>query len=510
MKLKTLLERVEIQKRIGSIDEELDIPHISNDSREIGEGDIFVAMKGVLVDGHDYIEEAIKRGAALIVCDHEVSIDVPQIVVENPRMALADLACAFYGDPSKEMKVYGVTATNGKTSTAYMMRDIFKAAGFEVGVIGTVEVQYKDVSIPSILTTPESIHLQKHLRNMADSGVEVVVMEVSSSAQELYRSRGIDYDIVSFNNISVEHLEQHGTFENYFRFKSRLIRHADKETAVILNIDAPLIENLKDKTEGQVFTAGAEKDALIGVSDIDISSGFPKFIYSVKDDHKAGKWSLKKLDLPIELQVTGFHTVLNAMVAISFGLLVGVEPSIIQKALYNFRGVERRFELIYNKEYMIIDDHYANVKNIAVTLETLCRMDYKNLHLLYAIRGGRGAELNRENAEETVKWMPKLLLKDFIATKSVEVVSSKDVVTDKELEAFLSEMEKAGHSVPVIDSLKEAIDAILPKVEPGDVLLLAGCQGMDHAAKYIWQMLADSSSGDERAHWLKKIDERIC
>lgn len=510
MKLNTLLERVEIKNKIGQINGDLNISNITNDSREVGEEDIFVAMKGVLVDGHDYIEEAKKKGAALVVCDHEVEVDIPQVIVENPRKALADLACAFYGDPSKEMKVYGVTATNGKTSTAYMLRDIFKAAGYEVGVIGTVEVQYKDVSIPSILTTPESIHLQKHLRNMADSGVEVVVMEVSSSAQELYRSRGIDYDIVSFNNISVEHLEQHGTFENYFHFKSRLIRHAHKETAVILNIDAPLIDDLKDKTEGQVFTAGVEKDALIGVSNIDISSGFPKFTYQVKENRECGKWSIRKLELPIEMQVTGFHTVLNAMMAISFGLLAGVEPSTIQKALFNFKGVERRFELIYNKEYMIIDDHYANVKNISVTLETLCRMEYKNLHLLYAIRGGRGAELNRENAEETVKWMPKLPLKDFIATKSIEVVSSKDEVTDKELEAFLKEMERAGHTVPVIDSLKEAIDTILPKVEPGDVLLLAGCQGMDHAAKYIWQMLADASSGEERAEWLRKIDERIC
>lgn len=510
MKLKTLLERVEIKNKIGKIEEEAEIPRISNDSREIGKGDIFVAMKGVLVDGHDYIEEAKKRGAALVVCDHNVDTDIPQIIVDHPRKALADLACAFYGDPSKEMKVYAVTATNGKTSTAYMLRDIFKSAGYEVGVIGTVEVQYKDVSIPSILTTPESIHLQKHLRDMVDSGVEVVVMEVSSSAQELYRSRGIDYDIVSFNNISVEHLEQHGTFENYFHFKSRLIRHADEKTAVILNIDAPLIDDLQDKTEGQVFTAGVEKEALIGVSNIDISSGFPKFTYTVKEDRKAGNWSLKKSEFPIELQVTGFHTVLNAMMAISFGLLAGVAPSTIQKALYQFKGVERRFELIYNKEYMIIDDHYANVKNIAVTLETLCRMKYKNLHLLYAIRGGRGAELNRENAEETIKWMPKLPLKNFIATKSVEVVSSKDEVTDEELNAFLTEMEKAGHTVPVIDSLKEAIDAILPKVEPGDVLLLAGCQGMDHAAKYIWQMLADESSGDERESWLKKIDERIC
>ena len=163
MKLKTLLERVEIKNKIGKIEEEAEIPRISNDSREIGKGDIFVAMKGVLVDGHDYIEEAKKRGAALVVCDHNVDTDIPQIIVDNPRKALADLACAFYGDPSKEMKVYGVTATNGKTSTAYMLRDIFKSAGYEVGVIGTVEVQYKDVSIPSILTTPESIHLQKHL-----------------------------------------------------------------------------------------------------------------------------------------------------------------------------------------------------------------------------------------------------------------------------------------------------------------------------------------------------------
>ena len=510
MILKTLLDGIEILDRKGEIDENLDIPHIANDSREIGQGDIFVAMKGVLVDGHDYIQKAKANGAVLAVVDHLTDDDIPQIVVENPRKALADLACIFYNHPSKELKVFGVTATNGKTSTAYMIRDIFKAAGYEVGVVGTVEVQYKDVSIPSILTTPESIHLQKHLRDMVDAGIEVVVMEVSSSAQELYRSRGIDYDIVSFNNISEEHLEQHGTFENYFHFKSRLIRHADEKTAVLLNIDAPLIEGLIDKTKGDVLTAGIEKDASIDIEDIDLSTGFAKFNYVVKKAHHSSRWNLEPVVLPIELEVAGYHSVLNAMIAITYGLLEGVDGATIQKALRNFSGVERRFELIYNKDYMILDDHFANEKNIAVTLETLCQMDYKNLHVLYAVRGGRGAALNRDNALEMVKWMDKLPLKTFYATRSEEVVSSKDVVTDSELAAFSEVMKDAGYDVPVVDDLKSAIAKVWDKVGEHDVFLLAGCQGMDHGAKYVWERLAEQSEGEEKTYWLNKIENRIC
>lgn len=510
MILKKLLDGIEILDRKGDIDVNLDIPHIVNDSREIGEGDIFVAMKGVLVDGHDYIKKAKDNGAVLAVVDHLTEDDIPQIVVENPRMALADLACTFYNHPSKELKVFGVTATNGKTSTAYMIRDIFKEAGYEVGVVGTVEVQYKDVSIPSILTTPESIHLQKHLRDMVDAGIEVVVMEVSSSAQELYRSRGIDYDIVSFNNISEEHLEQHGTFENYFHFKSRLIRHADEKTAVILNIDAPLIEGLIEKTKGDVLTAGIEKEASIGIEDIDLSTGFAKFNYVVKQAHHSSRWNLDPVVLPIELEVAGYHSVLNAMIAITYGLLEGVDGATIQKALRNFSGVERRFELIYNKEYMILDDHFANEKNIAVTLETLCQMDYKNLHVLYAVRGGRGAALNRDNALEMVKWMDKLPLKTFYATRSEEVVSSKDVVTDSELAAFSEVMKEAGYDVPVVDDLKSAIAKVWDKVGEHDVFLLAGCQGMDHGAKYVWETLAEQSEGEEKTYWLNKIENRIC
>ena len=510
MKLNTLLAGIPIAERRGQIDEDVEIRRISHDSREIETGDIFVAIEGVLADGHDYVAQAKEKGAYLAVVEKFVEADIPQVRVENTRKALADLACIYFDHPSRQMEIFGVTATNGKTSTAFMVRDIFKAAGYRVGMVGTVAVQYGDVSIPAILTTPESIHLQEHLRNMADAGIEVVVMEVSSSAQELYRSRGIEFDIVSFNNISVEHLEQHGTFENYFHYKSRLIRHADEDTAVLLNVDAPLIAALAEDTKGQVFTAAIDEEAMARIEGIDISTGFAEFTYRVARESTKGRWTLPSVEIPVHLQVAGYHSVLNAMMAMTFGLLGDVDPQTVRRAMEEFSGVERRFELIYRGDYMILDDHFANTKNIEVTLETLHAMEYKNLHILYAIRGSRGAELNRENAVETAKWMARLPLKTFYATKSVEAVSSKDVVTDAELEAFQNVMQDAGYEIPVIERLDDSIRRILPAVESGDVLLLAGCQGMDHAAKVIWQDLADRSRGEEKTYWLQKIDNRIC
>ena len=139
----------------------------------------------------------------------------------------------------------------------------------------------------------------------------------------------------------MEHLEQHGTFENYFHYKSRLIRHADEKTAVILNVDAPLIEGLIEKTNGDVFTAGIEKDASIGIEAIDLSTGFAKFNYVVRSAHHSECWSLEPMVLPIQLEVAGYHSVLNAMIAITYGLLEGVDGAVIQKAMQNFSGVER-------------------------------------------------------------------------------------------------------------------------------------------------------------------------
>lgn len=195
-------------------------------------------------------------------------------------------------------------------------------------------------------------------------------------------------------------------------------------------------------------------------------------------------------EFEIELSVPGLHSVYNAMVAIAIGLLCGIPISSIQKGLKNFGGVERRFEFIFEDDIKIIDDHFANAGNIDVTLETLKYMEYKDLHLVYAIRGERGPTVNRENAESIVKWAKTLGFTDIIATKSVSHVTSKDYVTDEETAVFEEVMADAGIQVDLYDELDDAIAQALNHAEPGDVVLLAGAQGMDYGAGIALQQIS--------------------
>ena len=208
----------------------IEINNIHFDSREIKRDGLFIAIKGQLCDGHQYIESAIKNGAIAIIVEEFSDVDILQIKVNNTRSVLADLSSEFYNNPSEELFLVGITATNGKTTTSFMTKAIFDAYHISSGIIGTVEVRYKDVIIPSILTTPESHDLQMHMRHMVEHEVTDVIMEVSSHALEMGRIRNLKYNIVTFNNISKEHIDQHGCYENYCAIKSQLITEADKET----------------------------------------------------------------------------------------------------------------------------------------------------------------------------------------------------------------------------------------------------------------------------------------
>ena len=192
---------------------------------------------------------------------------------------------------------------------------------------------------------------------------------------------------------------------------------------------------------------------------------------------------------PIELSVLGLHSVYNAMAALLCGLICGVPVPVIQRALKKFRGVERRFELIFDGDFKVIDDHFANSGNINVTLETLKFMKYRRLHMVYAIRGSRGVTVNRENAATMAKWIPRLGAKTVIATTSSSHVTEKDFVTPDEIRAFSEEMEAAGIQYELHRELTDAITAALSRIQPGDVLLLLGCQGMDYGAGICLEMI---------------------
>ena len=251
--LAELIKSIEV---IGMRNEkEVNISGISYHSKSVMEGHLFVCIHGFKADGHKYLKEAVENGAAAAVVEEfQQDVPVPQYLVKNSRSALAQLSAEYYRNPSKELKMIGITATNGKTTTSFMTNAILKNNGFNTGLIGTVAVKYGDTLIPSELTTPESLDLQHHLRQMADCSVTHVVMEVSSVALDMHRVDKVDYDIVTLNNISREHIDLHGSFDEYVRAKSALIRNAGENSMAVLNLDCPRAASLAGETKAQVIT----------------------------------------------------------------------------------------------------------------------------------------------------------------------------------------------------------------------------------------------------------------
>lgn len=490
----------------------LQIAGVSYHSGKTKKDDIFVCIKGYKTDGHSYIDLAIKNGAVAVIVEViNPEVEIPQILVEDSRKALAIISSNFYNNPSKKMKIIGITATNGKTTTAYMTNHIFETFGLSTGIIGTVSVKYKDKEIPSYLTTPESLDLQGYLRDMHDENIDVVTMEVSSSALDLKRVYGVDFDIVTFNNISREHIDLHGSFEEYFKAKSSLITNAKEGSWAILNLDCPYSSSLQEKTKANVLTFSVEKDeGHFCCKNLDLSSGRGKFVLDIRKPFTVGDYTYEKSEYEVSLSVPGYHSVYNAMVAIGVGLLSGIPIETIKESFTTFVGVERRFEFIYEKDFKIIDDHFANSGNIDVTLETLDYMDYKNLELVYAIRGSRGPIVNKENAESIVKWSKKLGLNHIIATKSISHTTEKDKVLDEEVQVFKEVLDNAGLSYTIYDELDEAIDNSLSNAGEGDVILLAGCQGMDYGANLALNLLHEKNPKLDKDELFLPLKDRVC
>lgn len=486
-----LKKMIKIEQSINDLMDDDSFGGIAYHSNNVQKGDLFFCIKGYKTDGHKYLPMAMEKGAkAAIVEEFSYDIKLPQYKVIDARKALAKASAAYFQNPSEKMKIIGITATNGKTTTSFFTDAILKGNGFETGVIGTVAVMYGEELYPSKLTTPESYELQKYLFDMQNYGVSHVTMEVSSSAMELSRAEHVDFDIVILNNISREHIDLHEGFENYYNAKAGLIRKAKEGSFAVLNLDDSYSARLEWETKAKVVTYSVEKQAgNLSVSNLDLSSGRAKFTVNINENFTGFNKTIKKQSFPIELSVPGYHSVYNGMAAIAVGLIFGIDIEVIQQALYSFKGVERRFEFIFEKDFKIIDDHFANSGNIDVTLGTLEFMDFKELKMVYAIRGGRGPVVNRENAETILKWAPKIGITNIIATYSRSHVDEKDIVTDEEIGVFVETMANSGINIELYEELPDAIALALSRAKEGDLILLAGCQGMDFGAKIALEQI---------------------
>lgn len=473
-------------------------------SKKVIPGSLFVCIKGYQVDGHQFLPAAKAAGAVVAVVEEFQPVDIPQIKVADSRIALALLGNQFYNEPSKDLKLIGITATNGKTTTSFMMNAILEAHQLKTGLLGTVVIKIDQETEPAVLTTPESLDLHHYFRKMVDQGVTHATMEVSSSALELNRTAAADFDIVALNNISREHIDNHGSFESYYNFKADLIRHVKPDGLAILNLDDDYSKDLIEQTQASVLTYGVnDASGHVSVSDLDLSTGKAKFTVHMRD------MEYEQDQFTVELSIPGYHCVYNSLVAITIALSLHLPIETIQKGLKDFKGIERRFECIFEEDFKIYDDHFANAGNIDVTLATLTMMDYQQLHLVYAIRGSRGVTVNRENAETIVKWAKELNLTHITATKSVSHVIWKDVVTDEEEEVFMSVMAASGITVSLHDELPDAISEALTQVKKDDVLLLAGCQGMDYGCNIVLDALHELRPELSKEWLYKPLETRV-
>src|SRR5438874_2327898 len=256
MQLKTLLVAIPVREVIGALDRTVE--SIAYDSRRVQRNGLFVALRGEKIDGHEFIGQAIEKGASVIVAEREQRDPrVTCLVVESTRTALAGLSAAFYGHPARRLKLAAVTGTNGKTTTTFLIKHICERAGLRCGLIGTVRYEIGERILPSIRTTPQSLDLQELLAQIANAGCKAAAMEVSSHALAQDRVRGLEWNVAVFTNLTQDHLDFHQTMESYFDSKAKLFtalatqRQKRKPTAIV-NIDDRYGEQLLDKIDKRV------------------------------------------------------------------------------------------------------------------------------------------------------------------------------------------------------------------------------------------------------------------
>jgi UDP-N-acetylmuramoyl-L-alanyl-D-glutamate--2,6-diaminopimelate ligase len=364
MHLKKLIENINIKNLTGRTD--VEISQINYDSRKIGKGDLFVAVKGYAQDGHDFIGDAVSRGAAAVLSDLAPDTVIQKLTgkpnqmpvllqVSDSRKALSRLAVAFYRSPFHNMNMIGITGTNGKTTTSYLLESILLAAGRKPGVIGTVNHRIGNSVLKSSVTTPESLDLMKILREMADHDATDVVMEVSSHALDQGRVTDCPFRTVLFTNISRDHLDYHQSMDAYFEAKSLLFanlidKHPEGPVSAIINIDDPRGADLVAMTAAEIITYGLNDSCDVRAKDVNVS----------RTGLRAGLISKKLGEIDIRSSLIGNFDIYNIMAAASTAITLGVDLETIASGILNMKGVPGRMELVPNTRSLTIVVDYAH------------------------------------------------------------------------------------------------------------------------------------------------------
>ena len=451
MKLKELLKNVDVLEVAADLD--VKVQDVTYDSRRVTPGDLFVAVSGFHSDGNRFIPMAMAKGAVAVVTATRPAGDVPYVLVESDRLAMAQLACSFYGHPAKDMTMIGITGTNGKTSVTLLLKHVLETClGAKVGLIGTVENRIGDVVIPTERTTPESVELQGLFARMRHAGCTHVVMEVSSHALTLERVGGVRFDIGAFTNLTEDHLDFHKTMEAYGEAKSELFRRCDK---CVLNADDPWYPRMKNAAVGHVLPTSASVCGGLYAKDAVLKAGGVEFTAVLGDQEVA-----------VKLGIPGAFTVYNALTVLGVAIQAGIALEDAAAALATASGVKGRVEVVPTpgKDYTVLID-YAHtpdgLENVLSSVKGYCK------GRLIAVFGCGG---DRDPVKRPIMGEIGARIADIavITSDNPRTEVPMDIISD-----ILAGITDRKNCV-VIENRVEAIHHAMDIAEKDDIIILAG------------------------------------
>lgn len=451
MEVKNLLKSIDYNLLCGSDD--LLVNNIQYDSRKVKEKDIFFAIEGFNVDGHKYIEKAVEKGSKVIVVQKEVETieGITYIKVENTRKALAIAAANFYDNPSKKMKVIGVTGTNGKTTSAFMLKSILEERGYKVGLIGTIANYIGNQELHTDKTTPESLELQGLFKQMVDSGVDYCVMEVSSHSLDLFRVHGIEFSEAIFTNLTQDHLDFHKTFENYFNAKAKLFKMSKNS---IVNIDDSYGRRIIDMVSNKVTTYSLEAKSDLRGENLNLHSRGIEFSLNYNNE-----------DILIKLSIPGKYNVYNALGCIGAALNEGIDIYTIKNALEKVT-VPGRCEIVTmdnNLGFDVIVDYSHTPDSLENILKNVREFTPGKLLCVFGCGG------DRDRTKRPIMGEIGTNLSDYAIITS-DNPRSED--PNSILQEIIAGVKKDNYML--IENRREAIKKAISLATKGDIIVIAG------------------------------------
>jgi UDP-N-acetylmuramoyl-L-alanyl-D-glutamate--2,6-diaminopimelate ligase len=435
------------------------ISSVEMDSREVKPGSLFICIKGYTVDGHDYVQQAIEKGAVAIIAEKPLQASVPVVLVSDTKRTMAVLADFFYQHPTQKLQLIGVTGTNGKTSTTHMIEKIIQAADKKTGLIGTIHTKIGDQIFEAKNTTPESLTLQKTFSQMNQANVDTAIMEVSSHALDLGRVHGCDFDIAVFTNLTQDHLDYHETMTEYRRVKGLLFAqlgntfHSDKRKYAILNSDDKASNEYKRSTAAHVITYGIREHSNMMAKEIKMSNSGTHFTLLLGNE-----------TYPVHVKLVGLFNVYNVLAAIAACMAANVSIETILSTLEKLEGVQGRFELVQaGQEFAVVVDYAHTPDSLEIAIKTVKEFAQGTVFTIVGCGG------DRDKTKRPLMANIATTYSDIAIFTSDNPRSENPIQILKDMEAGVKE-----GSYQTIVSREEAIGFAINQAKKGDVILIAG------------------------------------